>query len=261
MQPNFIQFFLEVFNNEKYKANQYNVMFGKVGIDKTDRPFTYIDFNFSKINNRNYETSAIDTMFGINKKNPNVADDLSAVELINLSNEVINDKLFVIDNNVTGAPYKPEYIPIVINAFAKKKYRLSIGSDFEINVNNKMDRYNPTPTPPTPDDPNKNIIKFRVVDVIKSYQNSEFFVSQNNANYVLGLKRGFDINTNEYDYSSSGFNGIYSFQPSIPQITNGISLYSPSGLYPAYDTFSSSSAELKALLGEKYNANGSLVQN
>ncbi|MEG2802413.1 MAG: ABC transporter permease [Malacoplasma sp.] len=248
LKPDFIQFFLEVFNNEKYRSNQYNVMFGKVGIDETDRPFTYIDFTFSKINNHNYETSVTDTIFGINKKGSNIDDDVNAVELINSSNQVVNDKLFIFDNN-PDPKYTPEYIPIIINEFAKKKYDLFIGADFEINVNNKMDRYNPIASAMT-----KEKIKFKVVDSIKSYQNSEFFVSQNNANYILGLHRGFN-NKEEYDYSLSGFNGIYSFQPSIPQITNGISLYSPSGLYPAYDTFSSSSKELIALLGEKYDSN------
>ncbi|MEG2232965.1 MAG: hypothetical protein RRY16_03285, partial [Bacilli bacterium] len=95
LKPDFIQFFLEVFNNEKYRSNQYNVMFGKVGIDETDRPFTYIDFTFSKINNHNYETSVTDTIFGINKKGSNIDDDVNAVELINSSNQVVNDKLFI----------------------------------------------------------------------------------------------------------------------------------------------------------------------
>lgn len=234
LTPDFIQFFMSVFQNINYKEEQYNVMFNKVGIDSNDRPFTYLDFYFSELNSRKYETSVVDSIFGLHEpKN----GELNSIELINKSNQVVNHKLFASDSETNT-----QYIPIIVNAFAEKKYNLKIGSTFKIKVNNKADRYT-----------NINskdevyALPFKVVDVIKSYQNSEFFISQLNANKILGLQYVLDLDK-KFDFSQSGFNGIFSFQSSIPQVTNGMSLYSPSGLYPAYDTFSDSNLEIINLL-------------
>lgn len=237
LNPNFIQFFMSVFENPNYKEDQYNVMFNKVGIDPTDRPFTYVDFYFSEINSKKYETSVADSIFGLHEAKDN---ELNSIQLINKSNQVVNNKLFAFDNEAN-----PKYIPIIVNAFAEKKYNLSIGGSFKIKINNKIDRYT-----------NANsgdeiyTLPFKVVDVIKSYQNSEFFISQLNANKILGLKYFLDKD-NKFNFSESGFNGIFSFQSSIPQVTNGMSLYSPSGLYPAYDTFSDSNQEVINLMNAK----------
>ena len=61
-------------------------------------------------------------------------------------------------------------------------------------------------------------------------------------------------NKNQFDNSKSGFNGIFSVESnSLVEVTNGVSLYSVSGLYPGTDLISTTDSTINALFANKDN--------
>lgn len=212
LQPRFLSFIVELLNNPLYSHTQYSIAYNKMAINENDNPYSYIKFLFSSgVKN---PSTLDETIIGIN-------DSDDSVDLIDVKGNRLNNKLFEPLNNGN--------IPVVINSFASKKYSLKQGSTFKINPSNLVDRFSEkkeTFVSPT----------FEVVSIFASYQNSEFFISQEHANNILGLEVNKDIN-GKFDYVTSGFNGIFSKDSSFPQVTNAVSLYSPSGLYPGYDSF------------------------
>ena len=77
--------------------------------------------------------------------------------------------------------------PLVINAYAAHKYRLSVGSTITININNMVDRivqqiHN--------DQVYNNEAKFKVVGVSVGTTNESFYTTQQIANKIIGLPDG-----------------------------------------------------------------------
>lgn len=224
--PEFVEFFLTLFENPDYFQYTYNINFNRISIDHGDRPYSYVDFQFKIKNGKDFKTANQETLIGIDNSS-------NYVNLTNLNNETINWKLYGSDNS---------YIPVIANAYAQKKYDLKIGDTFKISSSNRTDRY-------YNEKANLEIINknLKIVDILSTYQGSEFFVSQENANKLIGLKIAKD-NENNFDYKRSGFNGVFSNSKNLAIITKGISLYSPSGIYPASDLFNPEDANLIGVL-------------
>ena len=247
----FLTFLFDLYNNSSYSQFLYSINYNKViinsmfktdeSLEKSDEPFSYLDFKIKKINDK--DVNIVDSLFATG------IYDSRSFDLSNLNGKKINEKLNVED-----------FIPIIPNAFAKKKYNLKVGDTIEVDVLNSVDRFsrkifqennnNITPV--------KAILK--IIDFTSTYQNNEFFMHQFDVNKILGLNiNGKNVDNLKEDQISdtvnwenkldgitkkdfkpyeSGFNGLHTYDlKNVVQITNGVSLYSPSGLYPAIDKF------------------------
>ncbi|MCK5788701.1 MAG: hypothetical protein KAH32_06870 [Chlamydiia bacterium] len=111
--------------------------------------------------------------------------------------------------------YKGNNTPVLINKYMEQFYGLYKGDTFDVDVKNTLDRYTNT---------SKHTKKMLVVGVVPSYANNEVITLRNIANHTLG-----------YDLKE-GFNGVFSAEKTPSSLKN-VNLYSPSGLYPAFNTF------------------------
>lgn len=244
LNSNFLTFLYDLYSNQDYKEYAYSINYNKLVINETDEPFSYMNFNISKIND----------------KEVNIIDDLTAngisrnsyrLDIRNTNNEYLNPLL-----------EQEGFYPIIINEFASRKYGLTTGDVINVSVSNSADRYS------------RQLFgidseveaQLKVVGIASTYQGSEFFMSQYDVNKILGLDinnfsaikptsadqisntiqydlKGYDSlpSKKEFIVNRSGFNGIFTTdEDSLVEVTNGVSLYSPSGLYPGTDKFSSS---------------------
>ncbi|MCK5788838.1 MAG: hypothetical protein KAH32_07555 [Chlamydiia bacterium] len=112
--------------------------------------------------------------------------------------------------------YKGTSVPVVVNQYMKRFYDLSVGSKFKLQVTNGLRRYSDKST--------KVSKTIEVVGFVNSYSNNEIVSLRKTINKALG-----------YD-SKEGFNGIFSGAKE-PIALRNVNLYSPSGLYPAFNTF------------------------
>lgn len=242
LKSEFLTFLYDLYSNPKYKNDLYSINYNKLVINPTDEPYTYLDFNIKNINGENRD----------------IIDNLSAIGIS--QNSLRLDLKDTEGNNLNQRLMETNYYPIIINEFAKKKYSLNIGDKIDVEVSNSVDRYSRSLHGVS----TKVTATFTIVGIASTYQGSEFFVSQYDANKILGLEiNNFKAitptspdmitNTVQYDLKQerslptkeefitnrSGFNGIFTLDPnSLVEITNGVSLYSTSGLYPGIDKFS-----------------------
>jgi hypothetical protein len=99
----------------------------------------------------------------------------------------LNNRLPIttLPSNPTG-PY-----PIVVNAYAAFKYHLKVGDNISFHIDNKTDLYEKKLRTVGGYDPNKDnstLAQFNVVGINTTYQGEEYFVNQDVANYLLGLR-------------------------------------------------------------------------
>lgn len=247
LQGDFLFFIYSVFANPIYKEFMYGINYNKIVINETDEPFSYMDFKINEINGKvvNIIDSLRSTGFGANS----LRFDLKNANGKKINNTLLNDTFY----------------PIIINEFAKKKYGLNIGDEISIEVLNSADRYS---RKIHGKDNIKVIDKLKIVEVVATYQGSEFFMNQYDVNKILGL----DINNikpntptkeqitnnvlwennlpskNEFIVNRSGFNGILTTdENSLVEVTNGVSIYSPSGVYPGTDKIEEQSPVLNSI--------------
>ena len=158
-------------------------------------------------------------------------------------------------------------LKIIINESAAYEYNLKIGDYIEIDPTEEATRYNNFRNADGSNNEifnklkkfNETKYKFKVVDIISTYQNPEFYINQRVANCIIGLNDSNILKSSFYnEYSPSVVNDEASwFNPSQPTLTinqidpfNGfytksenpksissIVLYSNSGLAPANDKF------------------------
>ncbi|MCK5867339.1 MAG: ABC transporter permease, partial [Mycoplasmataceae bacterium] len=111
--------------------------------------------------------------------------------------------------------YKGTNTPILINKYMEQFYGLSKGDTFDVDIKNTLDRYT---------NKTKQTKTMQVVGIVPSYANNEVITLRSIANHALN-----------YDLKE-GFNGVFSAEEAPASLTN-VNLYSPSGLYPAFNTF------------------------
>jgi hypothetical protein len=115
-----------------------------------------------------------------------------------------NDSKYIELNDVNGRNLKLELkeelpadniYPIIANAYAAHKYNLGIGSIINFDINNKTDRYQNELREITAD----NNTKFKVVGINTTYEGEEYFIDQQVANHILGLRNKLE---DQYDLHS-----------------------------------------------------------
>lgn len=254
LQGDFLLFIYSVFSNPLYQEFIYGINYNKIVVNETDEPFSYMDFKINKINGK--DVNIVDPL-----RSTGFGSNSLRFDLKNSNGKKINDTLLT-----------DEFYPIIINEFAKKKYGLNIGDEITIEASNSSDRYS---RKIHGKDNVKVIDKLKVVEVAATYQGSEFFMNQYDVNKILGL----DINNvrpmiptkeqitdkvlwdnnipkkNEFIVNRSGFNGILTTdESSLVEVTNGVSIYSPSGIYPGTDKIEENSPVLTGIFDGKEGA-------
>lgn len=209
----FLNLLYSIYSNPKFQNYTYSINYGKIVIDNNkqedsnefvDSPFTYVNFNIEDINNKSHNLVDDFTATGL------LADD-SRISLKNNSDENINQLLW---NTPTTKYNGYDVYPIIINSYAAKIYGLTKNDVLKVRISNSADRYSRQHF--GVEDP---IAYFKVVDITTTYQGAEFYLSQYDANKILGLtinnlkpvvptkkediKDTIDWTNLEYDYATN----------------------------------------------------------
>lgn len=251
-----------VINGESASNLDYNLQYNQVPLDDDDdETYTYLSGTGVSNNIKDKDIRIV----GLKKQS-------KMISLLDKNNKDISDRIITTN---------PDYRPIIVNAFAAKKHNLKIGDNISINVKNKANRFDNILNSTKTDDE----ITFKIVGINQTFQNEEYFVSQDLANNILELRNSLGENPNFHNWYQNyleadktlsplaflgnvgdgiggvsdlkdlshidttdtiddnvtpyGFNGVFTKSKSGGMLNNGFYLYSPSGLYPAGDSWSS----------------------
>lgn len=284
-----------IFNGEKAGNLDYNIQYNQIPLNSDDETYTYLSTT------------------GVSKNIK--GDDIRIVGLKqlldqngSLTNTISNKSVLLLDSNNDNianriAVDKQNYVthPMIVNAYAAKKHHLKIGDTIQVQINNKSDRFDKILNNQTSSNDN---VWFNVVGINQTFQNEEYYISQELANSLLGLRNHLDstqnVNNWYFDYGNNGgittgmsnmefvtgfidpsdydesqvitynlsdpqklgidnlnmnvnedkcnltpygFNGVFEKSENGGLLNNGFYLYSPSGLYPASDSWNSKNVE------------------
>ena len=102
--------------------------------------------------------------------------------------------------------------PIIANAYAAHKYNLKVGSEISFTINNRVDRYLDEINPHAS---KKHIANFVVKGICTTYEGEEYYIDQDVANLLLGLKTHlWDNETDNGQYIQSKYepNAYYGYE-------------------------------------------------
>ena len=176
----------------------YSIYYNQVVMDPKDETYTSIR---GKMNRKNIKGDV--ELLDINIKG--IYNDTKYVKLGDENMKALTDY-----NYVPG-----KEIPVLINKFTSKFYKLGIGDTFKMHIDNKSDRHL------YHDQSNQDT--FKIVGEVNSYSNIELFTLKGIANDVLKLDK------------VNGFNGVFS-DSEAPSVLTSVNIYSESGIYPPFDT-------------------------
>jgi hypothetical protein len=155
------------FNEKPMIEQDYALQYDKIPMESNDETYTYLTASNSSAK-----------IMGIKK-------DSKYIELNDINGKDLKSEL------IEELPSDNIY-PIVVNAYAAHKFNLGIGSIINFDINNKTDRYQNELRDVTVD----NNTKFRVVGINTTYEGEEYFVNQQVANHILGLRSNLN---DQYD--------------------------------------------------------------
>ena len=265
MNDDYTKLILKTYNDPAYKNYFYRILNNLVVLDQsTDEPYAYVKGTIQNINGINKNK-------GENVKIMGIKENSQFINLFNLANQPINNKLY--SENI-------DYIPVIINRYTAKKHNLEIGSLLDIKTNNQIDRYEYKN-----EDDAKSILKsdikefylkegqvqkYKVVDINNTGNGEQLYISLENAQKVIGLATSSDYikdenitqivdgqlssGMNNRWNKDGGFNGIFTKLENPLMLSNTVGVYSASGLYPGHDSWSPSS-EIVSLVNKTITRN------
>jgi hypothetical protein len=93
-----------------------------------------------------------------------------------------------LNNLLDETPDKNGNYKIIVNAFAAQKYGIKVGNNITFNIQNNIDRFVfDKNTSDLMQNKGRNVT-FNVVGINSSAEGEEYFINQDVANYILGLK-------------------------------------------------------------------------
>jgi len=271
--------------------DDYTIMYGAVEVDKdqatglSDEKYTYVNANIKSLSTN--PRIKLDSNNEIKIEGIKWKSDF--IKLTDKNGESLNRYLF--ENTSDNS------IPVVVNAFAAHKYNLKKGSTINIAATNTVDRFERQLHPEQFNDAKFNEATLKVQAISQGTNGEAFYISQYNANNLVGMPNGYSWNqthrymmysedlTEEWSKSTlpkvvdlsfdnskqlesdktnnvwsfnvdsteptsttiphinnqvpTGFNGIYTANPNGKPLTQVLSLYSCSGLYPGSAVYKS----------------------
>ncbi len=183
--PDFQKLLAVCYSYEPAASLDYFITYNSVPLQDDEETFTWIDANVL-----GHSNSSV-TIFGI-KCDPDYSTKYINLENSNGTN-LLSNIYYSYDDYFANKPY-----PIVINEYAAHKYGLSVGDTISFKINNRADRYEheiKIIEGSDPDYDNLTNIQFTVAGICNTYEGEEYFIDQDLANYLLGLKSHlFDSN-------------------------------------------------------------------
>ncbi len=265
LNEEFVGDVIKAYQDEGCNTTDFKLGYDIVPIESTDETYTYLQGSVDSINGKKNSKGSTITVNGIKTQ-----DDKhqSRVKLYDTNNKYLNDELNqTLKNNV---------YPIIPNAFAAQNYNLHIGDKIIVNADNNAYRNQTNDAMKKDFDSHKKAV-FKVIDITATYYDNEFYANQNDINKALGYDDPNFENRNALGVSATNakglsnsignipFNGIITPENpknSVPYtLYNGLSLYSPSGLYPATDKWDQTAAKKMFMSGNKTANNSSAVMD
>jgi putative ABC transport system permease protein len=151
-------------------TEDYQVKYNQVPLSESDETYTYLDITNDTIFNKQVSNDA---------KIVGIKQNSQYISLLNNKKD-ISPLIYNYPSQISS----DSYFPIIINKFAQKKYGLKVDSKFSMNINNTTDRYYKTIHDVSP----SSVFNFKVVGICDTYIGEEYYVAQDVANYILGLK-------------------------------------------------------------------------
>lgn len=269
MNDDYTKLMFKVYNDPAYLKYFYRILNNFVVLDETtDEPYVYINGTIQNIDGLNKSQ-------GNNIKIIGIKQDSQFINLFDLQNKKINDKLH--NENY-------DFIPIIVNRYTAKKHKLSIGSILNIKTNNQIDRFEYENI----DDAKKalkseitelnlkkgEIQKYKIVDINNTGNGEQLYISLKNAQKIIGLATEDDyiknenittiidgelnVGMNNQWNKTGGFNGIFTKLENPLMLSNTVGVYSSSGLYPGHDSWAPSS-EITSLIEKTINNKDKLL--
>lgn len=202
----FLKFIGMVYGDSELSSLDSKISFGIVPFrdldsDESTETYTYLDatLNDPKVRIPSLRNNGKRTLTNISQKIYGIKENSEYLTLTNSKNENLNNLLNQKTNSIDGY----ETYPVVINQGAAYQYDLSVGDNFKIDVSNTYSRYTDKMLGK---DPTKTI-KLKVVGISSDAFQTGMYISQENANKILGLNfsQGATIvGTSTFKYTSSG---------------------------------------------------------
>jgi hypothetical protein len=169
-----------IFNNDEASDLDYDVQYNQVPLDDNDETYTYLSTTGLSNNIKDKDIK----IMGLKQNENDGTISTKFVSLLDTNGKDISNLIKVNDVNSH---------PIIINAYAAKKHHLKVGDSIEVQINNKADRFDKILAKTTS---NGDGVTFNVVGINQTFQNEEYFISQELANSLLGLKNHLNNNQN-----------------------------------------------------------------
>jgi hypothetical protein len=192
---NFLQFLINAYENFSIKTGvpdvlnigtkmcdiEYKLEYDKVPLKPAinnilaDETYTYLMCTGSN-DGKTYSSNLFPSS---NTKIMGIKTDSSYLKLLdNRNNDLIN---LIKVNSI------PQYkvIQIIANEFSAYKYNLHVGDNIAFDIDNKTNRFMKVLYP---DLNTNNHVVFKVVGINTTYEGEEYFIDQQVANYLLGLR-------------------------------------------------------------------------
>ena len=176
LKPQFVKLLKIIYTYEKVAENDFSILYNSVPIGKNDETYTWIDASVNK-DKENVKILGIKATKGYETKYVDLVDKKG------------NNLLPLIAYSYDDLKANKSF-PIVANAYAQHKYNLHKGDKISFTINNLANRiHHQIRLDNNLTDPNYNDqVTFEVVGICNTYEGQEYFVDQDVANYVLGLK-------------------------------------------------------------------------
>ena len=187
LNADFINLLSTAYGYEETAKLDYYVTYNVAPLTKTDETYTWVSGNVLKDN-----SSA--KIIGIKtgdyaSKYVNLYDE-NKINLNDPKTGVIRYAQSDFERDYKNADGSWNYnfdkpFPIIVNAYAAHKYNLKIGSHISFDITNKADRF---VQKMNPSKAYNNVANFEVKGVCTTYEGQEYFIDQDVANLLLGLK-------------------------------------------------------------------------
>ena len=237
----------ELKNLDYMKSYDYRLAIGVVPVENDDETYTYLNSIILQNNDNQVSQTPRVKVMGI-KPNSNF------VTLYDKSN---NDLKPLLSNNK-----EDDLIPIIINEVVHQKYGFNIGDVLTIKSLNTYDRFNLKNLGLDPG----FVSKFKIVGITTSKSEEQFYISQQEANNILGYQDFSEANEETWQgplQPGKGyipFNGVFTKQQEPKLALNYAGVYSPSGMSMTLGSWSTNigygpgqviGGELKAIIKKR----------
>lgn len=174
--------------------DDYEMVYNAVPLTNKEETYTYVNGDVDS------------TTRGSKPTNVKVLGVYNNSKFVNLIDE--NNKNLASLINYENIKPDATIFPMLINQTVAKKYNYHVGTELSISIANTSNRF----TKVIKNDNSKTIYKFKVVGIVKSCEDDEFYIDQQIANWVLGLKSKYReglesstycLNNNYIDYSKA----------------------------------------------------------